>query len=251
MKAKSNNWYKNGWSLDIKEQSWTENTQEQVDFIVKSLALRGKERILDLACGYGRHSLELARRGYPVVGVDITEAFIKDAQAEAQSKKLPAEFILSDIRDVSFCNEFDVVLSMADGAIGYLENEEENLKIFDAVSRALKSGGQHFMDIMSADYADTHYPCRLWDTGDNGLTLSQFEWDKATNILLYGQNDFHFGDTLNIPNFEYGDPIRLYHRAEIEAIMAQRGMTVTKMFCDYSCTPASASGLQLVVISRK
>lgn len=185
-------WYKNAWSLDIKNQSWTENTEKEVSFLIKEMGLRGNERILDLACGYGRHSLEFARRGYSVVGVDITKVYIDDAQAQAKKENLPAEFILSDIRDVSFENEFDVVINMADGAIGYLEDDAENLKIFDVVSRALKSGGHHFMDIMSADYADAHYPCKLWDAGEKGITLSVFEWDAATKILLYGQNDFDY-----------------------------------------------------------
>lgn len=61
------------------------------------------------------------------------------------------------------------------GAIGYLENDTENLKILDVVAKALKPGGKHFMDIVSADYADTHFPCKLWDAGERGLTLSSFE----------------------------------------------------------------------------
>ena len=72
-------WYKYGWSLDIKEQSWTEDTENQVEFLIKTLRLTGEERILDLACGYGRHALALARRGFSVVGVDITPVYIEDA----------------------------------------------------------------------------------------------------------------------------------------------------------------------------
>jgi 2-polyprenyl-3-methyl-5-hydroxy-6-metoxy-1,4-benzoquinol methylase len=72
MQAKKSDWYKYGWTLDIKNQSWVENTEQQVDFIIKTLNLSGEERILDLACGYGRHSLSFARKGYSVVGVDIT-----------------------------------------------------------------------------------------------------------------------------------------------------------------------------------
>ncbi|MDD3260340.1 MAG: class I SAM-dependent methyltransferase [Oscillospiraceae bacterium] len=251
MKKGPSDWYKTCWNLDIKKQSWTENTGNEVSFLIRELGLRGNERILDLACGYGRHSLEFARRGYSVVGVDITKAFIDDARSAAEKENLPAEFILSDIRDVSFQEEFDVVLNMADGAVGYLENEEENLKIFDVVSRALKPGGQHFMDIMSADYADTHYPCKLWDAGERSLTLSVFEWDKDTNILLYGQNDFHYGDAVRSPNFEYGNPTRLYHSAEIDEIMKAHGLRTVKKFCDYNGSAAGENGLQLMVISQK
>lgn len=76
---------------------------------------------------------------------------------------------------MSFDGEFDVVLNMADGAIGYLENEEENLKIFRVISKALKIGGTHFMDIMNGSYAETHFPCKLWDEVEKSLTLSNFE----------------------------------------------------------------------------
>ncbi len=58
-----------------------------------------------------------------------------------------------------------MVLNMADGAIGYLENDEENSKIFTVIARALKHGGKHFMDIMNGNYASTHFPCKLWDAG--------------------------------------------------------------------------------------
>lgn len=163
MKAMASDWYKKIWTLDIQNQSWVEDTIRQVDFLIDKLKLKGNERILDLACGFGRHSLEFARRGYDVTGVDITPEYVDYATKQAQTENLNARFICSDIRQVSFDNEFDVVLNMADGAIGYLENEEENLKIFRVISKALKTGGIHFMDIMNGSYAETHFPCKLWD----------------------------------------------------------------------------------------
>lgn len=84
MIAKQKSWYKEIWTLDIKNQSWTEETVKQVDFLIKTLHLQGNEKILDLACGFGRHSLEFARRGYTVVGVDITKVYVEDAQQVAQ-----------------------------------------------------------------------------------------------------------------------------------------------------------------------
>ena len=124
MKAMSSDWYKKIWTLDIQNQSWVEDTKRQVDFLVEKLGIKGNEKILDLACGFGRHSLELARRGYDVTGVDITPEYIEYATTQAQAENLNARFICSDIRDVNFINQFDIVLNMADGAIGYLENEE-------------------------------------------------------------------------------------------------------------------------------
>ena len=65
-----------------------EDTKRQVDFLVEKLELKGGERILDLACGFGRHSLELARRGYEVTGVDITPAYVEYAAGQAQKENL-------------------------------------------------------------------------------------------------------------------------------------------------------------------
>ncbi|NLC78627.1 MAG: class I SAM-dependent methyltransferase [Ruminococcaceae bacterium] len=250
MKSEGSDWYKKIWSLDIKNQSWTENTAKEVDFIIDKLSLKEGERILDLACGYGRHSLELARRGFEVVGVDITKDYVDDANASAKTEGLPASFILSDLREVSFMAEFDAVLNLADGAIGYLENDAENLKIFDVIARALKSGGRSFIDIMSGDYADAHFPQKLWDNGENGVTLSLFEWDKATRIMMYGQQDFAYGEPLEKREFG-GCPTRLYTKAEIAEIMRERGLTLENAFCNYDGAPASSDGIQLMALSKK
>lgn len=247
MQPMEKDWYKKIWTLDIRDQSWVEETGRQVDFLVQKLRLTGGERILDLACGFGRHSLELARRGYRVVGVDITPDYVAFAQEQAKKENLPAEFFCMDIRQIPFDREFDVVLNMADGAIGYLENEAENQKIFVAVSRALKPGGKHFMDIMNGSYADAHFPCQLWDAGEKGLTLSRFEWDPETRILLYGQQDYTYGAPLEKPVFEEGNPIRLYTLLEIREMYASVGMRVTEAFGDFKGSPASSGCIQMLV----
>ena len=80
MKAMEKDWYKKIWTLDIQNISWVEDTEHQVDYLIDKLELKGNERILDLACGFGRHSLEFARRGiYNTIRLytlnEITEIF--------------------------------------------------------------------------------------------------------------------------------------------------------------------------------
>lgn len=251
MKAKNSDWYKHGWDLGIKNMSWVEDTDNQVDFIIRTLGLSGGERVLDLACGYGRHSLSLAKKGYSVVGVDITKDYVDDGNMNAKALGVDAEFFCADIRDVKYENEFDVVLNMADGAIGYLENDEENLKIFDVISRALKSGGKHFMDIGNADHADRYFPKRWWEFGARTLALAEFEWNRETRIMLYGGADIPLGEPLKVPEEFTGDPTRLYGEEEIKGILSQRGMDVKATFCDYSGKPASYRDYQLMVYSQK
>lgn len=251
MKAMASDWYRKIWTLDIQNQSWVEDTKRQVTFLIDELKLQGGEKILDLACGFGRHSLELARRGFAVTGVDITPAYIQYAKEQAESEGLDARFLCADIREVGFKSEFDLVLNMADGAVGYLENDAENRKIFAVVSKALKPGGRHFMDIMNGSYAEKHFPCKLWDAGEKGLTLSNFEWDDKTRTLIYGQLDFEYGKALKKPEMTQGNPIRLYTLTEIAEIMSSVGMKVINSYADFTGKPSSDKDIQLMVYSQK
>ena len=80
-------------------------------------------------------------------GIDITPAYIDYANEQAKKENLNAKFIYQDIRTITFDKEFDVVLNMADGAIGYLEDDGENHKIFSVIAKALKNGGKHFISL--------------------------------------------------------------------------------------------------------
>lgn len=251
MQRMDSDWYRKIWTLDIRDQSWVEDTKRQVDFLVRVLGLSGNERILDLACGFGRHSLELARRGFDVTGVDITPAYVQHANEQARQEGLNAHFHCLDIRDVCFESAFDVVLNMADGAVGYLENEAENLKIFEVISKSLKPGGKHFMDIMNGAYAEKHFPCKLWDAGEKGLTLSSFEWDAASKTMIYGQQDYLFGQKLRKPEIYEGNPIRLYTLEEIEAVYRKLGLRVIGSYSDFTGKPSSDFGIQILVCSVK
>ena len=250
-------WYKKIWSLDIEDMSWVESTASEVDFLIEALELHGGERILDLACGFGRHALELARRGYSVLGVDITSDYITHARQLAEQDSLEkAEFVCADLRDVSYSKEFDVVLNMADGAIGYLETDEENLKIFNLVASALKPGGKHLMAVCSGDHARVHFPCRSWDIGSKMLSLADFSWEPETSRMIYKGYAFPYGDVMQKPlppqELEPHGYTRLYTIKELDNIFSQRQMKIWKTFGNYDTgIPASDRQLMLIVCSQK
>jgi cyclopropane fatty-acyl-phospholipid synthase-like methyltransferase len=244
-------WYRKIWTLDILEMSWVEDTAVQVDFIINALELHPGERILDLACGFGRHSLELARRGYTVHGVDITPAYIAYARDQAAEQDLSVDFTCADLREVHFSAEFDAVLNLADGAIGYLEDDAENLKIFDLVRAALKPGGRHLMEVCSGDYARRHFPRRTWEAGSRALSLADFAWDAENQRMLYTGYTFPYGEPLRAPQDSLPTSTRLYTLEEVKAILAERGMQVQAAFAGYSLTPASPDSFEMVVCSRK
>lgn len=219
--------YSKIWTLDVLDQSWVEGTAREVDLIIGTLDLRGGERILDLACGFGRHALELARRGYPVVGVDITPAYVDEARKRAAEERLDASFICADLRQVSFRAGFDVAVNLADGAIGYLENDRENLKVFDLVAAALKPGGKHLLSVCNAAYARKHFPRRHWEMGSRSISLAEFEWDEPTSRMLYTGYMLRYGETLAVPVGTIS-AVRLYTLEELRAILRDRGLEVVR-----------------------
>lgn len=153
--------------------------------------------------------------------------------------------------DLCRLNGTERVLDLADGAIGYLENDEENLRIFDVISRALKNGGQHVCDLVCGDYAEAHFPVKLWDAGEKSISLSEFDWYPDTRIMMFGNRDFAYGKVLTKPEIAEGDPMRVYTLAEIKEIMKVRGMRVTKAFAGYSKQPAGSQSFQMLVHSQK
>ena len=245
-------WYRKGWTLDIQDMSWVENTKTEVDFVVRELGLRGDERVLDIACGFGRHSLELARRGFEVVGIDITEVYIQEATNQARREELSADFIVMDMRDPTYRSEFDVVLDMG-GGIGFLENDEENLKVFDVVAQALRPGGKHFMDTTNAAHAEVTFPSSGWEVGERSLSLAAFDWDAEKRRMIYTGYMHRFGEVLEKPDLDKpGSSIRLYTVEEIEAITLDRGLRVVKTYGAWNAdTPASERRGPLLVYSQK
>ena len=251
-------WYKRSWPLAIKDAPWVENTLGEVDFIIDIMELSGSERVLDLACGFGRHSVELAKRGFSVVGVDITPDLIKEAQRVASLEKLNAEFICADLRDVSFHDEFDIVINMGEGAIGYLENDDENLKIFDLIANSLKKGGKHFMEILNAEHGETHLPKKSWYVGEKYLSIEEYQWDKENRRMLVGGWWLKFDEVARKPPAEMvaGSSIRAYSVDEIEEILKPRQMIIKKTYGNSfgkfsKDRPASPEEMQLLIYSKK
>ncbi|WP_342479050.1 class I SAM-dependent methyltransferase [Paenibacillus sp. FSL H7-0350] len=119
---------------------FAQGTMQEADFLMELMNLRRGTRTLDIGCGPGRHSLELARRGIRTVGVDISAEFIRHANREAARDKLPATFLVADARELMFDREFDGAICLYEGAFGLAGSEENHRKVLRGVQRALKPG---------------------------------------------------------------------------------------------------------------
>src|SRR5512133_3816024 len=98
-------WYETAFDGATAEMAWTERTEAEVARAMKMLRPQGGERILDLACGSGRHSLELVRHGFSVVGVEISSELVEIARKDAEQQGLEATFVEGDLRELEFEGE--------------------------------------------------------------------------------------------------------------------------------------------------
>jgi SAM-dependent methyltransferase len=124
--------------------SFTKGTVQEVDFLVDALGLEPGMRVLDVGCGPGRHTNELARRGLDALGVDISERFVEIARQQG-----PGRFERMDARSLPFDGEFDAVLSLCQGGFGLLMGTEDD-RALRSMARALRPGGRLACSAFSA-----------------------------------------------------------------------------------------------------
>jgi cyclopropane fatty-acyl-phospholipid synthase-like methyltransferase len=222
-------WYRAAYPPEMAKLPWAQKTGSEVDRLITMLKPRGGERILDLACGTGRHSLELVRRGFEVVGVELLEENVEVAEQSAQTQSLNAEFIQADLRELQFDAEFDIVLSLNDGAIGYFPSDEENRRIFEVISRALRESGRHLAQLPNVLHAERFMPLKDWIRGSEAIELIDHHWNPRTRCLEGTTNSIWIGEV-----FEKFEPLpfrkRLYSVEELREIYASSGMTLTNTF---------------------
>lgn len=123
-------------------ESFTQGTIGECDFLEKEIAHNRATRILDIGCGTGRHSIELARRGYSVVGVDLSDSQLHRAKEKALAENLEVRFLKHDARKLPFSNEFDLVIMLCEGAFPLMETDEMNFQILRNAAGALRKGGK-------------------------------------------------------------------------------------------------------------
>ena len=138
------------------DYGFTRGTKGEVDFLIELLALRAGARILDIGCGVGRHSNELARRGFRPTGVDVSAGLIDVARRAAEAESLPATFLVADARRLEFNDEFDAAICLCEGAFGLAGDEAGHRAILDGIARALRPGAPFVLTAINALSAARH-----------------------------------------------------------------------------------------------
>lgn len=128
-----------------------EMTQREVAFLARLLPLPRYARILDLGCGYGRHTLGLAARGYRVTALDRDPAAIAEATRRAEAAQVEVACVVGDMREIaSLPGEFDAIISMWQ-SLGYFD-EATNAEILRQMREKLTPGGRVVVDIFNRAY---------------------------------------------------------------------------------------------------
>lgn len=146
-------WYEEiftNYALTYDQESFTQGTLGEVDFIETEIGADRTKKILDLGCGTGRHSIELARRGYSVTGIDLSASQLKRAGEKAEEQKVKVTFIQKDARELDFNAEFDLVIMLCEGAFSLMETDEMNFRILKNAEHSLKKGGKFIFSTLSA-----------------------------------------------------------------------------------------------------
>jgi len=195
----------------------------EVDFIEESLGLDKGAMVLDLACGTGRHAIELTRRGYQVVGFDLSLAMLAKAADEAQDRSQKLNFVQGDMREMTFDGTFDGVYCW-NTSFGFFE-EEKNAAVIENVRRALKPGGQVLLDVVNRDFVAQQCPSLVWFEGDGCVCMDDMTIDWITSRMKVKRTMMM--DDGRSREIEYS--IRLYALNELGKLLHDHGFRVAQV----------------------
>ena len=221
-----------------------EDARRLLELILDTTGLAQGSRILDMACGRGRHSRLMALEGYVVTGVDLSPRAIQVARAIAISEKLDVEFRVGDMREAPCTECFDMVVNLFT-SFGYFEDEAENERAIGAMAQALVRSGWLIQDHMNGAYWRENFVPED-ERVEGGLKISQRRWldGNRLNKEITLENDE--GD-----RHSFTESVRLYETAEFRAMYDAAGLELVDVRGGSDGQPVTAESKRLVLFSRK
>lgn len=201
-----------------------EITRSEVDMILDVLQAPPEEAILDLCCGQGRHTLELAGRGYQhVEGLDRSHYLIQKAKGCARSKGLNVKFKEGDARKLPYpSDEFNVVLILGN-SFGYFETLDDDLRVLREVRRVLRPWGRLLIDIADGDYVGRNFQRRSWEWIDKNLFVCRERSLSANGDRIVSREVITHVSKGVIADQFYAE--RLYSKETLSGLLREAGFS--------------------------
>jgi len=138
-------WYEalfENYARKYDKECFVHGTIGECDFLEQEINRDKSLKIIDIGCGTGRHSIELAKRGYTVTGVDLSESQLRRAREKAKEAGVTIDFQKHDARDLPFEGEFDLAIMLCEGGLPLMETDEMNFQILKNAAKVLKDKGK-------------------------------------------------------------------------------------------------------------
>jgi SAM-dependent methyltransferase len=226
------------------ESSW-ENAPVQVDQLVSLLQLAPGSKVLDCPCGPGRHTLELARRGFDVTGVDRTATYLEEARRRAEGEKLAPELLQADMRQFSRPESFDVALSLFT-SFGYFDDPAENELVLRNYHRSLKSGGVLLMEMSGKEVIARIYQRHDWHENEGTLFLEErnvaSDWRRMESRWILIKDG-----RVKEARFSHW----LYSAGELGKMLSDAGFGQVEFYGDLEGAAYDHEAKRLVAVARK
>ena len=199
-------------------------TVREIDVFSDILKLSPQDRILDLCCGQGRASLELARRGFSnVEGLDRSRYLIQKARAQSKKENLSVKFREGDARKLPYqADSFDVVIVLGN-SFGYFESAREDVRVLKEIFRVLKPWGKLLIDVTDGEYLKRKFQPRSWEWIDkNYFVCRERSLSHDKQRLISREVVTHVKKGVIADQF-YAE--RLYTRKSLEDLLRSAGFS--------------------------
>jgi len=201
---------------------------------------------LDLACGPGRCSLVLAKRGFKVTGVDRTAFLLEKAKDRAQMDRLKVEWVLKDMRDFSRPGAYDIALSIFT-SLGYFEDPREDVAVLRNVFASLRSGGSFLIDMNGKEVIARKYLPSSVDQLEDGSVL--IERRQILDVWARIHNDWILIKDGKAQTFTFY--VNLYSGQEMRDRLEQVGFVDIKLYGNWNGGPYNVDASRLIAVGRK
>ncbi len=223
---------------------------DEIDFAVRELGLEPGMRVLDMPCGHGRHSIELARRGVAVTGVDLSPASIRTAIETARDASLEAlaSFHVGDMRTFTSAEPANAVIVMQT-SFGFMATDEQDLDVLRNVRKSLLPGGKLLIDSVSLfRVARTMIVPRRWERLEDGtLYIEEREYDFLAGRLI-GRVELI---TPERDHFTMAQSVRIYTVPELDSMLRTAGYRIIGAYGGIDGSPYAFDSKRLIVIAER